>query len=153
MPVDVQSRRTQKTQKSQPPLQAPPTAATQPVEPTVPVRPVTEWPAPEPAPAPASGAAASAVQLALFPPDRVRVRRPRHASTQLVSSAAVPVLAGVGLSGWWVFVLVEALFPTAVDGSCPRLVMAVAAVVVLVCGAGLVAAASGVPARTPGVRR
>lgn len=153
MPVDVQSRQTQKTQKSQPPLQAPPTAPTQPVEPTVPVRPVTEWPAPEPAPAPASGAAASTVQLALFPPDRVRVRRPRHASTQLVSAAVVPVLAGVGLSGWWVFVLVEALFPAAADGSCPRLVMGVAGLVVLVCGAGLAAAATGAQVGGVGGRR
>jgi len=93
------------------------------------------------------------VQLALFPPDRVRVRRPRHASTRLVSSAAVPVLAGVGLSGWWVFVLVEALFPTAGDGSCPRLLMAVAALVVLVCGAGLAAAATGTQVGGAGGRR
>lgn len=111
---------------------------------------MAEWPDPEPEPGPDPGPASAAVQLALFPPDRVRVRRSRHASTQLVSSAAVPVLAGVGLSGWWAFVLVEALFPAAADGSCPRLAMGAAALVVLVCGAGLVAAASGVQVRRPG---
>ncbi|WP_205016064.1 hypothetical protein, partial [Pseudonocardia sp. EV170527-09] len=84
-------------------------------------------------------------QWALFPPARVRVRRPRSASSGLVSPAAVPVLAGVGLAGWWGFVLVEALVPAAADGSCPRLAMGAAALVVLVCGAGLAAAATGVP--------
>lgn len=118
-----------------------------PTEPVQPVQPMDSgWPAPVPV-------EPSESQWALFPPSRVRVRRPRHASTQLVSSAAIPVLAGVGLSGWWVFVLVEALFPTAVDGSCPRLVMGVAGLVVLVCGAGLAAAATGTQVGGAGGRR
>lgn len=125
--------------ESQTPQVSPMSHMSRPPEPGQPVQPMESgWPVPAPV-------EPSSSQWALFPPSWVRVRRPRHASTQLVSSAAVPVLAGVGLSGWWVFVLVETLFPAAADGSCPRLVMGVAGLVVLVCGAGLVAAATGVP--------
>ncbi|WP_226363240.1 hypothetical protein [Pseudonocardia sp. ICBG1142] len=85
-------------------------------------------------------------QLSLFPPDRVRVRRPRFAphpvrvwvSRLAAAVSSVPVLLAAGGVGFVVFVLVEALFPAAADWSAPRVVMGVAAVVVWCSVAGLV---------------
>ncbi|WP_226359027.1 hypothetical protein [Pseudonocardia sp. ICBG601] len=75
--------------------------------------------------------------MSLFPPERVRVRRPkfaphpvRAAVSRLGSGvSSVPVLIAAGGVGFAVFVLVEAMFPSAGDWSSPRIVMGLAAVV------------------------
>ncbi|WP_224389077.1 hypothetical protein [Pseudonocardia sp. ICBG1293] len=87
----------------------------------------------------------------MFPPERVRVRRPRFAPHPVRAAlsrlgsvvSSVPVLIGLGGVGFSVFVLVEALFPAAGDWSGPRIVMGCAAVVVWCSVAGLVTRALG----------
>ncbi|WP_226358645.1 hypothetical protein [Pseudonocardia sp. ICBG601] len=89
--------------------------------------------------------------MSLFPPERVRVRRPRFAPHPVRAAvsrlgsvvSSVPLLLGLGGVGFAVFVLVEAMFPAAGDWSAPRIVMGLAAVAVWCSVAALVTRALG----------
>ncbi|WP_139317264.1 MULTISPECIES: hypothetical protein [unclassified Pseudonocardia] len=79
------------------------------------------------------------MRRAKFAPHPVRAAVSRLVPRWGPVVSSVPVLLGTGGVGFVVFVLVDALFPSAGDWSGPRVVMGVSAVVVWCGVAGLVA--------------